>query len=230
MDGQLIRRAPAQCTYGSRTGCNCEGTGAVMATIYHGTPMTPRAALLDVCAGRAMCVSFYRPDDVEAVEAISPAVMFRQRRVFILEGGAAQRRGLGGGSGLDPVFRLVGTAPIHARAMGGDPRYAGSAQPAQRCAAERLAFWATRRTPLAHGRADRAPIAAVRTIRPHLLGMDRKGQGDRLPSLSGANGRGRSSLGQSLARSPHDARDCGGLRLPLCQRGQYITGTEWMAL
>ena len=45
------------------------------AIIYHGTPMTPRAALLDVCDGRAMCVSFYRPDDVEAVEAISPAIM-----------------------------------------------------------------------------------------------------------------------------------------------------------
>lgn len=46
------------------------------AIIHHGTPMTPRAALLDVCAGRAMCVSFYRPDDVEVVEAISPTIMF----------------------------------------------------------------------------------------------------------------------------------------------------------
>ena len=45
--------------------------------IYHGTPMTPRAALLSVCKGRAMCVSFFRPDDVEAVEAISPDIMFR---------------------------------------------------------------------------------------------------------------------------------------------------------
>lgn len=40
-----------------------------MTTIYHGTPLTPRAALLSVCAGRAMCVSFYRPDDVKEVEA-----------------------------------------------------------------------------------------------------------------------------------------------------------------
>ena len=30
MDGQLIRRAPAQCTYGSRAGYNCQGKGAVM--------------------------------------------------------------------------------------------------------------------------------------------------------------------------------------------------------
>lgn len=44
--------------------------------IHHGTPLTPRAALLDVCKGRAMCVSFYRPDDVEAVEEISPAIMY----------------------------------------------------------------------------------------------------------------------------------------------------------
>ncbi len=44
--------------------------------IYHGTPLTPRSALLDVCNGRAMCVSFWRPDDVEVVEAISPASMF----------------------------------------------------------------------------------------------------------------------------------------------------------
>ena len=43
--------------------------------IHHGTPMTPRAALLDVCAGRAMCVSFFRPDDVEIVERISPTIM-----------------------------------------------------------------------------------------------------------------------------------------------------------
>ena len=70
------------------------------AIIYHGTPMTPRAALLDVCDGRAMCVSFYRPDDVEAVEAISPAIMFRQWSVFVLEAGAARRRGMGWGSGL----------------------------------------------------------------------------------------------------------------------------------
>jgi hypothetical protein len=46
------------------------------AVIYHGTPMTPRDALLTVCAGRAMCVSFFRPDDVAAVEQIAPMIMF----------------------------------------------------------------------------------------------------------------------------------------------------------
>ena len=69
--------------------------GQVMTVIYHGTPLTPRAALLDVCKGRAMCVSFFRPDDVEAVEAISPDIMFRQRRVFHVESCAAAQRGLG---------------------------------------------------------------------------------------------------------------------------------------
>jgi len=48
----------------------------VMALVYHGTPMTPRAALLAVCAGRANCVSFYRPDSVGDVEAISPFIMY----------------------------------------------------------------------------------------------------------------------------------------------------------
>ena len=48
----------------------------VRAIIHHGTPLTPRDALLSVCAGRAMCVSFYRPDDVDTVEQISPAIMY----------------------------------------------------------------------------------------------------------------------------------------------------------
>lgn len=45
-------------------------------TIYHGTPMTPRAALLGVMPGRAACVSFYRPDDVDAVESVCPRIMY----------------------------------------------------------------------------------------------------------------------------------------------------------
>lgn len=65
----------------------------MMPVIHHGTPMTPRAALLDVCAGRAMCVSFWRLDDTEAVEAISPAIMFRQRRLFGMAGSASRGRG-----------------------------------------------------------------------------------------------------------------------------------------
>lgn len=43
--------------------------------IYHGTPITPAAAL-DQFAGRAFCVSFYRPDCVDQVERISPLIMY----------------------------------------------------------------------------------------------------------------------------------------------------------
>lgn len=43
--------------------------------IYHGTPLTPAAALAQL-AGRAFCVSFFRPDCVDQVEAISPFVMY----------------------------------------------------------------------------------------------------------------------------------------------------------
>lgn len=43
--------------------------------IYHGTPLTPRDALMSVCPGRAMCVSFYTPADITAVEQVSPHIM-----------------------------------------------------------------------------------------------------------------------------------------------------------
>jgi hypothetical protein len=46
-----------------------------MALVYHGTPLTPKAALLAM-RGRAFCVSFYRPDNVADVEAIAPFVMY----------------------------------------------------------------------------------------------------------------------------------------------------------
>ena len=80
--------------------------------------MTPRAALQQM-AGRAFCVSFYRPDDVEVVEAISPAVMFRQRRVLILAGRIKSWSGLGRRSGLETVLQMAG-AEFAARPMGGD--------------------------------------------------------------------------------------------------------------
>ena len=45
-------------------------------TIYHGTPLTPKAAFLDVMPSRAVCVSFYRPDDVARAESCCPYVMY----------------------------------------------------------------------------------------------------------------------------------------------------------
>ena len=187
--------------------------------IYHGTPLTPRAALLEVCKGRAMCVSFYRPDDVEAVEAISPAIMFRQRRVFVLEAGAAQWRGMGRTSGLDAILRVAGTAPVSSWSMGGHPRYAGSAQPAQRQPLDRVAVRAAWSSSVAHGRADRAVVAPVRPIRPGLLGLDRAGEKHRLPRVSRTHGGSEQGFWEPMAGDPHDARNGGSVSLPLHQRG-----------
>ena len=200
-------------------------------TIYHGTPITPRAALLEVGKGRAICVSFHRPQDVEAVEAISPAIMFRQRRVFVLARGAAQGAGMGRDSGLDAVFQVVGDTPVYAWPLGGHPRYAGSAKPAQRRTIERLAFRAVKgRAAVAYGRADRTPVAAMRAVRSGMLGLDRRGQGYRLPGLSRTHGRSCAGLGQFMAGSAHDARDRRCPSLPLSQRGQHELGAERMAI
>lgn len=46
-----------------------------MALVYHGTPLTPAAALQAV-AGRAFCVSFFRPDSVADVEAMAPFLVY----------------------------------------------------------------------------------------------------------------------------------------------------------
>lgn len=47
-----------------------------MALVYHGTPLTPKAALHAVLPGRASCVSFYRPDSVADVEAVAAFIMY----------------------------------------------------------------------------------------------------------------------------------------------------------
>lgn len=199
--------------------------------IYHGTPMTPRAALLDVCAGRAMCVSFFRPDDVEAVEAISPAIMFRQRRVLVLESGATQRAGMGRDTArLDAIFRVAGTALVSSWSLGSDPRHSGCAQPAQRCTSERLAVRAKGCAALAHGRANRATAAPVRQVRPRLLGLDRKGQAFGHAGLSRPHGGSRQGTRQPLAPNSHDARNTGSIRLPLRQRGQHQPSAERVAV
>lgn len=199
-----------------------------MTTIYHGTPMTPRAALESVCAGRAMCVSFYRPDDVEAVEAISPAIMFRQRRVFILAGGAPARRGMGRASRLDALLRMAGTAPVSSGPVGDHSRYAGSAEPAQRCAPERMAVRTEGRSAVAHGRPARAPRAAVRVLWARLSRVD--GSEGWRACLPRPNGRGCGVSRQPLAGAAHDARDGGCVRLSLRQRGLDFSRTERVAL
>jgi hypothetical protein len=198
------------------------------AVIYHGTPMTPRVALLDVCAGRAMCVSYWRPDDVEAVEAISPAIMFRQRCLFRVAGSAEARRGMVHPAGLDRLFRVAGTAPVSAGSVGGDARCAGSAKPAQRCASVGVAIWGARGTALPHGRANREAVATVRETPARLPGLDRRGQASGPARVSCSHGRDRCGARQPLAGSAHDARDRGGRDVPLRQRRRDHSSSERM--
>lgn len=201
--------------------------------IYHGTPMTPRAALLAVLPGRAGCVSFYRPDDAEAVEAVCPLVMFRQRGVQLLDGRHEARRGVGRqAEGLETVLRMAGAAP-EARTLRHHPRHARSAQPAQRRNAFRLAVRALLGRPaLAHGRPAGTARAALRSLRQGGAGLDRRPEARacRMPALPRAHGRSGRLLRQPLARHAHDARRSRRLRLPFQERRQHQPRAEWMAL
>lgn len=201
-----------------------------MTIIYHGTPLTPRAALLNVCTGRAMCVSFFRPDDVEAVEAISPDIMFRQWRVFHVEGGAKARRGLGRKMGLVGLLRVARTKAVRAGKVGGCPRYAGSAKPAQRCVVAGLALRSKGCAPLAYGRPNRPLVGSVRAVGSRLLGLDGQGQAPRQARVSRPHGGSGQGFGQLMARFAHDARDQSSFRLSVRQRGRDNSSTKRVAL
>lgn len=196
-------------------------------TIYHGTPMTPRAALQQM-AGRAFCVSFYRPDDVEVVQAISPAVMFRQRRVLVLAGRIKNWSGMGGRAGLATLLQVAGTA-FAGRPVGSDTGQPWRTVTDKRWYVERLAVWSMGCAALAHGQPDRTAIATLRQIRPRVLGLDGQWQGLQgwLRGMVSSNGRGCGSHGQSVAGHSHDARRDGrtGVSLPQC--GQHQPSAEW---
>lgn len=67
--------------------------------IYHGTPMTPNNAFDGVMPGRAVCVSFYRPDQIDrAVEHCSQ---------IMLDNGAFSfwQKALKAGNGFDATDR-----------------------------------------------------------------------------------------------------------------------------
>lgn len=198
--------------------------------IYHGTPITPRAALMDVGKGRAFCVSFFHPQDVEAVQEISPAIMFRQRRVFGMEGRNETRGWLVHPRGLDAVLPMAGATPVSSGALGSDTRFTRSAEPAQRFTAARMAVWAKGSAALAHGRADRTAAASVRAIRPGMPWLDWRGQDFGHAGISRAHGRSCRRFGQPLAGAAHDARNGGRASLPLSQRGQHKPCAERMAL
>ncbi len=198
--------------------------------VHHGTPLTPRAALLNVCAGRAMCVSFFRPDDVEAVEAISPAIMFRQRGLFGVARSTEARRRMVHPRGLDALLRLAGASPVPPRAMGGDTGCTGRTVTAQRQPLAAMAVWGSWRAALAHGRADRKAAAALREVFAGLLGLDRRGEAPRQAGLPRADGGDRPRARQPLALPAHDARDSGCGNVSICQRGRDFSGAERVAI
>lgn len=194
--------------------------------IYHGTPMTPRAALQQM-AGRAFCVSFYRPDDVEVVEAISPAVMFRQWRVFVLAISSAKRTGLGRGSRLATILQVARTA-IANRPLGSNSRQSWRTITNQRWIAKRLAFRSMGRTALAYGQSDRSLVKALRQIRTSLLGLDRAGKGFNswLRGMVSTHGRSCQHLGEPMAYYSHDARRNGCARVSISKCGQHQFSAE----
>lgn len=201
-----------------------------MTIIYHGTPLTPRDALQSVCAGRAMCVSFFRPDDVEVVEAISPAIMFRQRRVLGMAVGPEARRGMVHPRGLDTVLRLAGAKAVRTWQVGGDTGCARSAQPAQRQPALALALRRSRSAALAHGWADRSPAEALRQVPSGLSRLDRGRKATGPTGLPRTHGGSRPSVWEQVADNSHDARDRGGPNMALLQRGWNEPRSERMAV
>ena len=202
------------------------GGSMMQPTIYHGTPMTPRAALQQM-SGRAFCVSFYRPDDVEVVQQISPAIMFRQWRVFVLASRIKSRSGVGRGSGLAAILQMAG-ASIAGRALGSNTRQSRRTFTDQRRIAERLAVWSVGRTTLAHGQLNRSIASSLRQIRASLFGMDRPGQrlNSWLRGMVSAYGRSCKRPGQSMAQHSYDARRNGCAGVSLSQCGQHKFSTE----
>lgn len=199
------------------------------ATIYHGTPLTPRAALTAVGTGRAMCVSFFRPDDVEVVEAISPTIMFRQRRVLRMDSCAQTGRGILRPGRLDPVLSLVGATPFPTWPMGSDTRCTRCSFAGQRRVVKRMAVRCRARcASLAYGRSDQSAGTPLRSLPSSCVGLDRTSQtrAGRLRSISAADGRSCPATGQLLAANSHDARDRRCLRLSVSKRRQHLAGTE----
>lgn len=63
-----------------------------IARIYHGTPMTPRAALRAVGAGRGLCVSFFRPDDIRRAVAKHGSEKLLMARIADIEAELAKAK------------------------------------------------------------------------------------------------------------------------------------------
>jgi len=201
--------------------------------IFHGTPLTPREALEAIGPARVFCVSFFHPADVEVVEAISPAIMFRQRRIFRMDGSDQARGAVVYPRRLAPILRLAGAPFISPRPMGGHSRRAWRAEPAQRQPIARMAVRAVEgRAALAYGWPYRAIAPALRTVRSGLSGVDwhRRGQGGGLRGMVAAHGRNRAIPRQPLAGLAYDARRVGGARVSIQQRGRHERRAEWSSI
>lgn len=199
--------------------------------VYHGTPLTPRAAFDAVMPGRAACVSFFRPDNLEAVLAVCPQVMFRPRGVFLLDAGHACGSGMGRGrpsAMVARLLRLARTDAVRSGSMGDHAGQSGSAVPAQRRAAERLAVRSSRGAGLAHGRAYRATGKALREISSRLRRVDRRPEAATswLPGLSPQDGGGRQVDGRYMASAAHAEGHGGCVELSLSQRRQHEPRAE----
>lgn len=203
----------------------------VVPTIYHGTPLTPRAALNAVLPGRAACVSFFRPDDLEAVLAVCPQVMFRPRSLFVLDAGYACGAGVGRSRPsplVERLLRLAGTDTILSGPMGDHAGQSSGPVPAQRRPSKRLAVWGSRRAGLAHGRVDRTTGETLRAASARMRRLDRRSE-ERAGGLRGLfseNGRGGGPDGQHMASPAHAPRNACRAPISFRQRGQHVPCAE----
>jgi len=200
--------------------------------IFHCTPMTPRDCLKTIGVGRNLCVSFWRPDDVEVVERIASTVMFRQRRFLGMAGGAGPRRGMVRPRGLDALLSLAGTAAAR-QSVGDHTGRAGRAVAVERFTAERVALSARAvRAGLAHGRPGRPAAEALRQVAHGLHRLDRsgRGQGGRLHGLVRTDAGNRASPRRSLASAAPFAGRAGVARVSLREGGCEQRRTEWTSL
>ena len=185
--------------------------------------------------GRGGCVSFYRPDDLEALLAICPQMMFRPRRFQFLDGSYARREGMGRSRTrrmVASLLRVAGADHLATGPVGDHARQPRSPFPVQRWPAQRLAFWTSWLAGLAYGWINRPAGAAMRAIPSRLPRVDwrpEEGAGG-MRSLSCEDGRSFRSDGQSLAPAPYASRHGGRLRLPIFERRQHKPRAEWASL
>lgn len=203
--------------------------------IFHGTPLTPRAALQNIMPGRAGCVSFYRPDDLEALLAVCPQLMFRSRRLFVLDGSDARGSRVGPGQSgamVARILRVVRTYHLPPRPVRIDTRQPGSTVANQRRPAERLAVRRFGRSGVPHGRAGLSTCEALRALSARGAGMDwtSEARARWVPCVSPEDGRDRSLDGQRMASAAHAPRNCRGMGLSVHQRRRDDTRAERMAL